>query len=74
MSLLVKIVPLLKHFRRLSSPPYTVYREHANLTRTPQLEKPMAVVAPQLSQLNQLRTFDMNQLSQIGQVSKKIAS
>merc|ERR1711936_821311 len=31
------------------------------------LEKPMAVVAPQLSQLNQLRTFDMNQLSQIGQ-------
>merc|ERR1711936_1005290 len=31
------------------------------------LEKPMAVVAPQLSQLNQLRTFDMNQLSPIGQ-------
>merc|ERR1711936_339477 len=31
------------------------------------LEKPMAVVAPQLSQLNQLRTIDINQLSQIGQ-------
>merc|ERR550532_1571160 len=31
------------------------------------LEKPMAVVAPQLSQLNQLRTIDINQLSPTGQ-------